>query len=180
MTAVLVAGGPGSGKSSVAARLQTRGLRAIDTDDGLARWEDLEGTPVEFPVSPDMAWLRSHRWQWIEHRIEEVLAECEERSTVLCGTAYNMADYLACFDLVILLQIDDATTVRRLADPRRNNDFGIRGATLEWSLELRRQFEAEVLNVSPRRVDALRPLAKVVDDVIRIVQAHGIDLAVNS
>lgn len=65
-----------------------------------------------------MAWLRHHSWRWIEQRLNEVLSECLERSTALCGSAYNMADYLARFDLVILLQIDDATMVRRLTDIR--------------------------------------------------------------
>ena len=179
MTSVLVVGGPGSGKSSVAADLRARGLRSIDADYGFARWEDQEGMKVEFPPSPDIAWLRDHRWQWIDHLLKKVLAECIERSTVLCGAAYNMAEYLLLFDLVILLQIDDATMIRRLADPNRNNDFGRIGATLEWSLELRRRFEAEALMVEARRVDARKPLANVVDDVIHMVNERGIDLSDN-
>jgi hypothetical protein len=179
MTAVLVAGGPGAGKSSVAADLRARGLRSIDADYGFARWEDPEGTQVEPPPNDALTldWLRHHRWQWIDRPLNELLADSVERSTVVCGTAYNMVDYLARFDLVILLQIDDQTMVRRLADPRRNNDFGKTGATLEWSLKLRRRFEAEVLKVGHRCVDARMPLANVVDDVIRIVGERGIDLS---
>ncbi|WP_020577992.1 hypothetical protein [Actinopolymorpha alba] len=179
MAAVLVVGGPGSGKSSVANGLRRRGLRSIDCDYGLARWEDPEGIPVEFPANPDLEWLRSHHWQWIDERFEQVLSECRERSTALCGASYNLANYLPRFELLILLQVDDATTAQRLADPRRNNDFGRIGATLEWSLDWRPRLEAEMLGAGAHGVDARQPLEQVVDDVIRISRAYGVDLANN-
>jgi hypothetical protein len=177
MASVLVTGFPGAGKSSVATELQTRGLRAIDTDNGISRWEDPEGKRVEVPANPDMAWLLLHHCMWVRQRLDRVLAACSNRSTALCGAAYNTGDYLPRFDLVILLQIDDDTMVRRLTDPRRSNEFGKTGATLEWSLDRRSWFEAEVLKADPRCVDARMPLAKVADEVIGIVREHGIDLS---
>jgi len=177
MASVLVSGGPGSGKSSVAEGLRHRGLQSIDSDYGLARWEDLEGTPVTMPACPSMEWLQRHRWQWIGEQLEQALRECRERSAVICGAAYNMADYLPQFDLLILLQIDAATMVRRLGDPGRNNDWGKAGATLEWSYDLRCRQEAELLEAGARCIDGRQPIEQVVVEVTRISRSCGIDLS---
>ncbi|HEX3993871.1 MAG TPA: hypothetical protein VHX39_22090 [Acetobacteraceae bacterium] len=179
MASVLVSGGPGAGKSSVAEGLRHRGLQTIDSDYGLARWEDLEGAPATMPAAPDLEWLRHHRWQWIGEQFERVLRECHERPAVICGAAYNMADYLPRFDLLILLQIDAATMVRRLAHPGRNNDWGKAGATLEWSFNLRRRQEAALLEAGAVCVDGRQPAEHVLDQIARICSGHEIDLSDN-
>jgi len=124
-----------------------------------------------------MEWLRCHRWQWIDEQLDQALKECDERSLVICGAAYNMADHLPRFDLLILLQIDATTMARRLAAPGRNNDWGKVGATLEWSFDLRRRQEAELVEAGAWRVDGRQPVEHVVAEITRISRSHGIDLA---
>jgi hypothetical protein len=124
-----------------------------------------------------MDWLRRHRWQWIGEQFEQVLRDSRDRPTIICGAAYNMADYLPRFDLLILLEIDAATMVGRLGDPARNNDWGKVGDTLEWSYDLRSRQEAALLAAGAQRVDARRPVEDVVDEIARMSRDCGIDLA---
>jgi serine kinase of HPr protein (carbohydrate metabolism regulator) len=66
MSAVLITGWSGAGKSTIAAVLARRGLAALETDDDplLARFVDPAGTVVECPAAPDLAWLARHSWAW--------------------------------------------------------------------------------------------------------------------
>ena len=67
MSAALITGSAGAGKSAVAAVLARRGLACIDDgeDPFLARFVDSSGAVVtEEPADPDLAWLARHRWEW--------------------------------------------------------------------------------------------------------------------
>lgn len=179
MASVLVVGGPGAGKSSVAEELRRRGLRSVDADFVLARWERPDGSPVSFPAdAPSMEWIQQHRWHWVAERVDQVLAESQEQSLVVCGTAANMSDHLGRFDLLILLQVDELTMTQRLTDPSRTNDFGKSEATLQWSLDWRPRLEAEMIAAGAHPVNARRPLAAVTDDVIHLAKTASIHLPV--
>lgn len=177
MAAILLAGGPGTGKSTVTAAMRARRLHAVDLDYGYARWETPEGRPIAFPADPDLAWLTSHHWQWIDERLDEVVADCRHRTGLLCGTAFNMFDRLDRFDLVLLLRLDEATMERRLRDPQRDNVFGKAGPTVAWSRRWRRTVETELLGRGARPIDAQGPVDHVVADVLATCAAHGYALS---
>lgn len=173
MVAVLLAGGPGSGKSAVASALHERGLCSIDLDYGFARHEDANGTPVQFPASPDLAWLDAHHWQWIEDRLTSALAQYQVRNALFCGTAFNMFDQLDKFALTILLRIDDVTLDARVRDPQRDNAFGKVGDTALWSHRWRHRVETELKRRGAHSVDACQPLEQVVREVLEYCAAVG-------
>ncbi|MBM7783774.1 hypothetical protein [Tenggerimyces flavus] len=177
MATILLAGGPGAGKSTVTAAVRARRLHAIDLDYGYARHETPEGHPVDFPAEPDLDWLTSHHWQWIDDRLDEAVAECRDRTGLLCGTAFNMFDRLDRFDLVLLLRLDDDTMERRLRDPRRDNPFGKTGDTVAWSRRWRRTVEAELLGRGVRAIDAREPVDRVVGDILAACAAAGYPLS---
>lgn len=114
MASVLVAGGTGTGKSTLVSSLRAQRLHAIDMDYGYARWEDRHGRTVPLPPEPDFAWLAENHWQWIDEELNQAVADCRSRTSVLCGTAANMFDRLTRFDLLLVLQIDDATLESRV------------------------------------------------------------------
>ncbi|WP_344161223.1 hypothetical protein [Kribbella yunnanensis] len=152
-------------------------MRSVDADFVLARWEDPDGTPVAFPADmPSMEWIQRHRWHWGAEQVDQVLAESRQHPVAVCGTAANMGDHLARFDLLILLQVDEPTMTQRLTDPNRNNDFGKTPATLQWSLDWRPRLEAEMLAVGAHPIDAQQSLAVVADQVIRLATDCGIYL----
>lgn len=55
MAAILLAGGPGAGKSTVTAAVRARRLHAVDLDYGYARFEDAQGRPVDRVVDDVLA-----------------------------------------------------------------------------------------------------------------------------
>jgi predicted ATPase len=59
MSAVLITGMSGAGKSTIPEVLARRGLAVIDADEDplLARSVDSDGHVVEDPSAPDFAWL---------------------------------------------------------------------------------------------------------------------------
>jgi hypothetical protein len=173
MVAVLLAGGPGSGKSTVAAALQDQRLCAVDLDYGYARHEDSAGNPVAFPPEPELDWLTAHHWQWIDGRLTSLLARCRSRNVLLCGTAFNMFDYLDRFGLVILLRCDDRTMDARLRDPNRANIFGQVGDTATWSRWWRTKVEDELAKRDALTVDARQPLPQVIRAVLDHCAAGG-------
>jgi adenylate kinase family enzyme len=166
MVAVLLAGGPGAGKSTVASALRDRGLCSVDLDHGFARHEDADGNSVPFPAEPDLVWLTTHHWRWVDDRLTELLSQYRSRNALLCGTAFNMFDHLDRFALVILLRLDARTLEARLQDPNRDNIFGKVGATATWSHWWRTEVETELTKRHARTVDARRPLRQVVDEVL--------------
>jgi hypothetical protein len=173
MVAVLLAGGPGAGKSAVAAALHDRGLCSIDLDYGFARHENAAGTPVPFPTAPDLAWLDAHHWQWLDDRLTLALAQYRFRNALFCGTAFNMFDHLDRFALTILLQLDDPTLDARLHDPNRDNVFGRVGDTGIWSRHWRDRVESELQQRGAQSIDARQPLDQVVREVLTQCAAAG-------
>lgn len=165
---VLLAGGPGAGKSTVSQALRDRGLHSIDLDYGYARYEDLRGRPVRLPAEPTMHWLNTHRWQWQIDKIDQAIAESRGELIVFAGTAYNMFAYLDRFDLLLLLKIDDQTREIRLADPRRSNIFGKVGDTAAWSAIWHKRVETEIRTYDPRCIDGQASIESVTDQVIAL------------
>ena len=166
MVAVLLAGGPGAGKSAVASALHARGLCSVDLDFGYARHEDAAGDPVAFPASPDLAWLSTHYWQWLDDRLTNALDQYRSRNALFCGTAYNMFDHLDRFALIILLRLDAQTQTARLLSPTRANIFGTTGDTATWSHWWRTKVEHELTTRNAIPIDARQPLPQVVAEVL--------------
>jgi dephospho-CoA kinase len=65
MSAVMITGISGAGKSTIAAVLARGGRASIDADNDplLARDVDPAGAVVQAPAAPDFAWIARHSWQ---------------------------------------------------------------------------------------------------------------------
>ncbi|MFD4143516.1 MULTISPECIES: AAA family ATPase [unclassified Streptomyces] len=171
MGVVLVLGVSGSGKSTLAVELGRRGLDAVDSDQVLGRWVDGSGDPVRRPEAPDRTWLADHQWQWDRGDAERLLASATG-TVFVCGQADNVTEFFGLFDLVILLELDTPTMLKRLDDPARDNDFGRTGDTRELLIDWAPGFQARMKELGAVVVDGRLPLAVVVDTVIRLA-GHG-------
>ncbi|WP_152362132.1 hypothetical protein [Microlunatus speluncae] len=177
MAAILLAGGPGAGKSTVSQWLRDRDLRSIDLDYGYARFEDEAGVTVDLPPAPGLGWLTTHHWNWIDSRLAAAVADSADHTTVLAGTAFNMTAHLDRFALLLVLCIGDATLKARVTAPERNNVFGKKGDTAEWSLGWRDTVEAALEQRGAIMIDAERPIDQVAEDVISSCAAEGYPIA---
>lgn len=172
MALFYVTGLSGSGKSAVRGELQARGFHARGVDeDGYADWINrVSGTPDDFPRDDPgfdfHAWYRAHEWVLSEKRIG-ILSRAAARLgqlVFLCGTADGDGVVWHLFDKVLTLVADVPTIERRIA--ARTNEFGQSPEELAAILRWHEGYEATYRGFGAVIIDAARPLADVVDEIL--------------
>jgi hypothetical protein len=168
MSAVLITGMSGAGKSTIAEALARRGLMSLDADNDplLARSVDSDGNVVEDEPVPDFAWLARHSWDWDPARLDELIAAAAPATLYVCGGADNELAMHDRFTQVFLLEMDEPTMLARLDAPARDNDWGRIGDTREY---LRRKLPViqDRLRASGAiPIDARQPLDRVVAAIL--------------
>jgi len=169
MSAVLITGCSGAGKSTIAAVLARRGLAAIDTDDDpvLTRWVDADGAVVvEEPTAPDLAWLSRHSWAWDPGRLDELIAAAAPATLYVCGGAANELELAGRFAQVFLLEIDEPTMLARLDARRDYHDWGHIGDTREYLRRRLPEIQARLRAFGAIPIDATQPLDQVVGAIL--------------
>src|SRR6476620_5164376 len=149
MTAVLVTGMSGTGKSTALAELARRGFRVVDTDE--PGWKE--------PRDGDEAWR--------EDRMTALLAEDDGRTLYVSGGVPNQGAFYDRFDAVVLLSAPAEVILDRI-DMRTPNGFG-------KSPEERARVLSDLAEIEPLlratctdEVDASRPLEQVVVALVTI------------
>jgi Dephospho-CoA kinase len=162
---VIVTGGAGAGKTTIARALAADGIETVDGDtQRIARWTYVGGavvpdTEIDFR-SP--VWNTAHRWRWDAVRVAEVF----RAGQVWCGYAANLDDFLDRFDTVIGLRMDAPTMLARMADPRRDNPWGVGEAMSPYLVRQLADIEAHLDRIATVHVDATRPLPEVLAAVL--------------
>jgi hypothetical protein len=162
----LVTGQAGSGKSSVAAELRRRGFAAYDTDamEGVTGFDYADtGLPVgpgeiEHPFD-----LRRISWNWRLDRLLELLESADD--VFICAITSNTVELAHLFDRVFVLVPDRETLAERLRT-RTTNTFGKHPAEAEPVLNHNDVIADEWRARGGIPIDASRPLAAVVDDLV--------------
>lgn len=151
----LVEGVSTSGKTTVATELERRGHHVVHGDRVLA----YQGDPVTGEPLPG---FHHEHHVWDVDRVREVVADHTRPVTFLCGGSRNHARFVDLLDGVFVLEVDPATLTERL-DARPTDEFGARPD--ERALVLRVHGTREDLPDGVP-VDATRPVAEVVDDIL--------------
>lgn len=154
----LIEGVSGTGKTAVCTELARRGVHAVHGDRELA----YQGDPV---TGAPTATADHEHHLWDVDRVRALLADRAHPVTFLCGGSRNHAAFLDLLDGVFVLEVDRATLERRL-DQRPADEWG--HAPEERALVLRLHASGEDVPDGVR-LDATRPLAEVVDDLLRRV-----------
>ena len=168
----LIEGVSAAGKTAVGTELQRRGYQAIHGDRELVYRGDPEtGLPmVPETDTPTAIWLSKHQI-WDVEKVKAYVANQEEAATFLCGGSRNFATFIDLFDGVFVLDVDLGTMNRRIGervalDP---TDFG--GKPEERELAVRLHQTKEDIPKNSIIIDATAPLARVVDEIIRLSEA---------
>lgn len=153
----LVEGVSGTGKTSVCEELRRRGYHAVNGDLELAYQGDPEtGEPTEG--------MRHEHHVWHVDRVRSLVADQGSAVTFFCGGSRNFPKFLGLFDGVFVLDADLGTLNRRL-DERPEDEWG--GRQSERDLITRLHRTREDVPKDGVVIDATRPLARVVDEIIR-------------
>jgi hypothetical protein len=139
----------GTGKSSALAELAQRGFRTVDTDAASWTVEDAEGG----------------RW-WDETPIVQLLGE-EGPTLYVSGAVTNQGPFYDCFDAIVLLSAPAHFLLGRI-DTRSTNDYGKSDEERELILTHLREVEPLLRATCTHEIDAVLPLADVVDQLVEI------------
>lgn len=173
---VLIEGVSGTGKTSVATDLERRGHHVVHGDRVLAyKGDPLTGRPLDPAWTHDPADIAfGHRHHlWDVEKVRAIAGDHSRAITFFCGGSRNFPRFIALFDAVFVLDVDPQTLMRRL-EARPEDEFG--GQTAERDLVLRLQATKEDIPAGGITIDATRPLAVVVDDILaRCGLAAGLD-----
>ncbi len=162
----LVEGVSGTGKTAVCHELVRRGYHAINGDRELA----YQGDPATGEPLEDGASHEHHLWH--VDRVRALVADQRDAVTFFCGGSRNFAQFIDLFDEVFVLDVDRATLERRL-DQRPPGEWGSEPTERDLVLRLHRT-EEDIPSTSVV-IDATRPLADVVDEILRRAGAQGDD-----
>jgi shikimate kinase len=160
MARVLVTGMSGTGKSTALVELGRRGFRVVDADSpGWSEWiPSRDGSDGE--------------WLWREDRIAQLLASDEQHTLYLSGCASNQGKFYDRFDAVVLLSAPADVILDRV-EHRTTNDYGKGPGERERILSDLEAFEPRLRATSTHEIDATRPLAEVVDELVAIGRSSG-------
>lgn len=152
VTRVLVTGMSGTGKSTVLAELERRGVRVVDTDD--------DGWSHEVPEigGPGVMQL------WREGPVSRLLDEAGTRPLVVAGAASNQGRFYDRFDAVVLLSAPTSVLLERLRD-RDGNPFGKDPDDVRRILRDIEEAQPLLQATSTVELDATRPIADLADEI---------------
>jgi hypothetical protein len=166
VSAYLITGRGGSGKSAIREELVRRGLPAFDADrvpdlchtiDRVTRRE----TKVDWSGYVDYSKVA---WDWDETVLRDFLTKHDQ--LYLCGSASNQLPFHKLFNKVFTLQLDSNTHRGRLRS--RDSVYG-KHPDMEKDLVNEQQlFTRLAIAQGAIAIDASQPLTKLVDEILRV------------
>ena len=145
----------GTGKSSALGELGRLGHRVVDTDS--TEWSEW----VQAADGGEGEWL------WREDRMAALLADDHERTLFVSGCMSNQGRFYDRFDAVVLLSAPAEVILDRV-HVRTSNDYGKKPGERERILRDLRAVEPLLRATCTHELDAGRPLADVVADLVAI------------
>ncbi|MGV0743337.1 AAA family ATPase [Mycolicibacterium sp. XJ870] len=154
MTAILITGMSGVGKSTVLAELATRGYETVDTDYG--DWiHTVDGEPM-----------------WRESYIHALLDRPRTGPLFVQGTVANQIVFYPRFTAVVLLTAPREVILHRVRT-RTGNDFGKTAAELAKIFRDIDETEPLLRAGATHELDTTRPLAEVAEALAVIANVPG-------
>ena len=157
--------------------MQRRGYQAIDGDRELAYQGDPDtGQPTDGLTHEHSATFISEHHIWDVEKVKAFVANQEEAVTFFCGGSQNSSKFIALFDGVFVLAVDLDTSLRRIAERVALDPTDWGGTPEEREITVRMYHTYHTKAALPQNgilIDAIAPLARVVDEILRQSDAHN-------
>lgn len=167
MSKIYITGVSGTGKSTLAAELNKRGIVAFDVDavPGLCHWQNKETKEkaTDYNYGADKAWLGAHDWVADEEQLSKLLEKAD--TVVVLGITSNQEGYFHLFDRVFLLHCSPEVFLSRI-DARTNNDFGKGKSEQEHILSWHKNFEKRLIDKGVVPIHAEQPIEMIADLIL--------------
>jgi dephospho-CoA kinase len=170
MNKFYVTGVSGTGKTTIARELHSRGIKTINIDgvSNLCCWKNKsDGKRVDYEAILDEKFINSHDWVCDAEMLKKII-NSDDRIVVF-GIASNQNDYLSFFDKVILLQCKPETFIKRVSE-RKDNDFGKDKTAQQYILAMFTKFENDLLEKGAVSVNADGSIEDVAQAVIKLIE----------
>lgn len=168
---ILVTGRAGSGKTTLAAELASRGLAAYDGDTypNLAYWRNLatgQNLAKNFPVDYS---VEKYGWYWDPAVMGRLLSSAAD--VILCGSADNMADFYPAFDKRFILNVEPWEQLHRLQN--REHGYAKDDPELQRKIvEEQAQLVANASQIGATLLNANLPIVALADKIIEQLHAQ--------
>lgn len=162
----LITGVAGTGKSTIAKELRTRGYAAFDTETGFSyHINKKNGEQSVYPANPSIEWYDAHERVFDEKVLKNLFKKHARETLFICSITSNQKKYYPQFDKIFLLTADDETLIKRI-EQRTDNHFGKHPLELKRIIERRQAFDNELKAIDAVVIDSTKPIKKVVDEIL--------------
>ncbi len=184
MSLICISGHQGTGKSTILKELTRLGFTAYGLDETkVAGYYNLlsDSPSVNIPQGLDrnLEWRKDNVWCVDMNKVRTLVTTKDDKSTFYLGYAANIEDLWDICDQIIILQLDDKTTIERLQH-RTDNSFGKHPGELELALENSKavlnkaqtytQHPVHFIDASLEVQDITSNILKIIDNSSNLVQ----------
>lgn len=167
----LIVGVAGSGKTTLAKELASRGYEAhnMDSIEGLCSWVNLEtGEPdPNFDRKSAADWQDKYDWLWDERRLKQIVDGTD--GAFFCGSSGNQEKFFHLFGKIFLLEMNEQLIRERVLGNDRDHNYGKMPGEIDAILGYYEKFQQDAIALGAIVIDAHLPTSEVADQILEAV-----------
>jgi len=175
VTAYLVTGVAGSGKTTLRNIFRSRGYQTYDIDEGFAGWvhkeTNIPAVEIDEPVEPLNL---HHEWRIISGRLENIIRQSHGLTGVF-GSAHDLYQYAYLFDAIFLLEYPSEEVLRQRIAQRPAGSYGQEPGELENIIRYWPVYEDNFRKIGAMTIDCTQPSDTVLQTILTQVDPQAKD-----